>query len=55
MKNLQRFRAIYGFIDFFILSFLIFDYGFVLKQDFRPVKMYMMLFLTALLLGFNIF
>lgn len=54
MKNLQRFRAIYGFIDFFILSFLIFDYGYTLNQDFRPAKMYIMLFLTALLLGFNI-
>lgn len=54
MKNLRRFRAIYGFIDFFILSFLIFDFGFILSQDFRPVKMFAMLFLVALLLVFNI-
>lgn len=54
MKNLRRFRAVYGFIDFFILSFLIFDYGFILSQDFKPVKMYALLFLVVLLLGFNV-
>ncbi len=54
MKNLRRFRAVYGFIDFFILSFLIFDYGYILSGDFGLVKMYAMLFLITLLLGFNI-
>lgn len=54
MKRLNRFRAIYGFIDFFILTFLIFDFGFILHEDYRPVKVYGFITLFLLLLGFNI-
>jgi Trk-type K+ transport system membrane component len=54
MKNLKRFRAIYGFIDFFILFFLIFDFGFIVNEDYKPYKMIGLLSLFVLLLGFNI-
>lgn len=54
MKRLNRFRAIYGFIDFFILSFLIFDFGFILNETYRPIKAYGFISLFILLLEFNI-
>ncbi|MDT8414989.1 MAG: potassium transporter TrkG [Flavobacteriaceae bacterium] len=54
MKNLKRFRAIYGFIDFFILFFLIFDFGFIVNEVYKPYKMIGLLSLFVLILGFNI-
>lgn len=54
MKRITRFRAIYGFIDFFILTFLIFDFGYIINEAYRPIKAYGFITLFILLLGFNI-